>query len=169
MFKALKRLFFKLPTLPLTHSKEPRRYYQVRVETSDSGDGFIVTVGFPDSCIIMNRLYDSRKLDLAMRLIPGATFLAVNNRDDREPFWREEYYYTFLADNTRPVVLAILSCDLIWSEEAKQLASVHSISNEEIAAVRESMNTVAEDVIPSGSAVSILINTGGVAFGSTTG
>src|SRR5437868_1533870 len=47
--------------------------------------------------------------------------------------------------NTRPNVLALLACNLTWSDQAKLTASVHSIPNEEVESVRKRMGEMYQE------------------------
>lgn len=137
MFEFLSRLFRRdLQAEPVR--KAPPRIHNVELDAQDE-KSYCVRATFPNCYIQPDYGYSSTLLRLAEEVVEETCFELLRTEQIDNYMDAGDTGYVYRVGNSRPNVLALLACNLTWSEPAQLLAVTHSIPEDEVAAMRERM------------------------------
>jgi hypothetical protein len=128
-----------MPKDQQSHMATKRPFCHVCLESPDDDSTFCVQVDRPNCDISMTYGYSYILLKLAQEVIAETSFELSRQEQVDNPVDAGDSRFIYRARNTRANVLALLACNLDWTEPAELAASAQSISKEEVIAVRKRM------------------------------
>lgn len=131
-----RRIYMKATATPRTGENAWPPSYNVELDSSEQ-NSYCVKVTIPNCYTRYDYPYTASQVEVANEIVSDSSFELLRKDDIGNGLDAGDTGFVYRIMNSPANVLALLACDLTWSEQAKILALMHAIPEETVITARE--------------------------------